>query len=81
MALGHITFTTFRIMAFRDSLVVLDLSHNKLSQLPDEISCLSRLEELNLRQVLTAMFLGYLLKFFSNKNSLPTVPMHSLRFP
>ncbi|VDK39500.1 unnamed protein product [Taenia asiatica] len=36
------------IMAFRDSLVVLDLSHNKLSQLPDEISCLSRLEELNL---------------------------------
>ncbi|KAL5106944.1 Leucine-rich repeat-containing protein 40 [Taenia crassiceps] len=36
------------IMAFRDSLIVLDLSHNKLSRLPDEINWLSRLEELNL---------------------------------
>ncbi|VDM21847.1 unnamed protein product [Hydatigera taeniaeformis] len=36
------------VMAFRESLIVLDLSHNKLSQLPNEIDSLSRLEELNL---------------------------------
>ena len=31
------------------SLVTLDLSNNKLGALPDEISCLQRLERLDLR--------------------------------
>ncbi|CDS43606.1 leucine rich repeat containing protein 40 [Echinococcus multilocularis] len=44
------------IMAFQDSLAVLDLSYNKLSQLPNEISCLPRLEILSLsNNVLTSL--------------------------